>query len=84
MLIEETPSIIVIILIIALESLIEEIRKQRPTSGRHAIKLHHDNAKPHMHKDVVNYLESEGIKIIHQPANSRDPAPCDFWFIRSG
>ena len=32
----------------------EEIRKQRPTSGTHAIKLHHDNAGPHMHKDVVN------------------------------
>ena len=71
MLIEETPSIIVIILIIALEPLIEEIRNQRPTSVRHAIKLHHDNAKPHKHKDVVNYLESEGIKIIRQPANSR-------------
>ena len=53
-----------------LEALIEEIRKQRPTSGRHAIKLHHDNAKAHMHKDVVNYLESEGMKILGQPANS--------------
>ena len=58
-----------------LEPLIEEILKQRPTSGTHAIKLHHDNAKPHMHKDVVNYLESEGIKIIRQPANSPSLAP---------
>ena len=31
-----------------LEPLIEEIHKQRPTSGTHAIKLHHDKAKPHM------------------------------------
>ena len=61
-----------------MEPLIEEIRKQRSTSGTHAIKLHHDNAKPHMHKNIVNYLESEGIKIIRQLANSPDLAPCDF------
>ena len=64
-----------------LEPLIEEIRKQRPTSGTHAIKLHHDNAKPHVHKEVLNYLESEGIKIIRQPPNSPDLAPCDFWLF---
>ena len=34
-----------------------------------------------MHKDVVNYLESEGIKIIRQPANSPEVAPCDFWLF---
>ena len=31
-----------------------------------------------MHKDVVNYLESEGITIIHQPVNSSDLAPRHF------
>ena len=31
-----------------------------------------------MHKDVVNYLESEGIR---QPANSPSLAPCDFWLF---
>ncbi len=64
-----------------LEHLIDEIRKKRPTSGTHAIKLHHENAKPHVHKDVLNYLESEGIKIIQQPPNSPDVAPCDFWLF---
>ena len=34
-----------------------------------------------MHKDVVNYLESEGIKIIRQPANSPDLGPCNFWLF---
>ena len=68
-------------MIIALEALIEEIRNQRATSGKHAIKLHHDNAKAHMYKHVVNYLESEGIKIIGQPANSPELAPCDFWLF---
>mgnify|MGYP006940065011 FL=1 len=30
-----------------LQPLIDKIWKQRPTSGTHAVKLHHDNAKPH-------------------------------------
>jgi hypothetical protein len=64
-----------------LEPLIEEIRKKRPRSGTHAIKLHHSNAKPHVHKDVLNYLESEGIKIIRQPPNSPDLVPRDFWLF---
>ncbi len=64
-----------------LEPLIDEIRKKKPTSGTHAIKLHHDNAKPHVHKDVLTYLGSEGIKIIRQPPNSPDLAPCDFWLF---
>ena len=34
-----------------------------------------------MQKDVVNYLESEGIKIIRQPENSPSLAPCDFWLF---
>ena len=34
-----------------------------------------------MHKHVVNYLKSEGMKIIRQPANSREVAPCDFWLF---
>ena len=34
-----------------------------------------------VHKDVVNYLESEGITIIRQPVNSSDLAPCDFWLF---
>ena len=57
---------------------IEEIRKQRPTSGTHAIKLHRDNAGPHVYKDIVKYLESQGITTIRQPVNSPDLAPCDF------
>jgi hypothetical protein len=39
-------------------------QKAKPPSGTHAIKIHHDNAKPHIHKDVSTYLESEGITIM--------------------
>jgi hypothetical protein len=47
----------------------------------HAIKLHHDNARPHVHKDVLNYLKSKGIQTIRQLPNSPDLAPCDFWLF---
>ena len=64
-----------------LRPLVNEIKKQRPSSGTHAIKLHHDNANPHVHKDVSAYLESEGITIMPQPPYSPDLAPCDFWLF---
>ena len=84
MLIDETPSIIVIILIIALEPLIEEIRNQRATSGRHAIKLHHDNAKAHMHKHVGNYLQSERYQNYSPTSKFSRGCTMRFLVIRSG
>ncbi|CAF4887813.1 unnamed protein product, partial [Rotaria magnacalcarata] len=64
-----------------LQPLVNEIKKQRPSSGTHAIKIHHDNARPHAHKDVSTYLESQGIMKMLQPPNSPNLAPCDFWLF---
>lgn len=64
-----------------LKPLINNIRKQRPSCGVQGIKLHHDNGRPHVHKDVSNYLESEGITIVRHPPNSPDLSPCDFWLF---
>lgn len=64
-----------------LQPVIEEIKKQRPSSGTHAIKLHHDNGRPHVHQDVLDYLHSEGITIVQHPPNSPDLSPCDFWLF---
>lgn len=64
-----------------LQPVLEEIKKQRPSQGLHMIKLHHDNGKPHAHKDVVSYLESEDVTIMPHPPNSPDLAPCDFWLF---
>ena len=47
-----------------LRPVIDEIRKQRPFLGIQSFKLHHDNGRPHMHEDVVNYLQSEGVTIM--------------------
>lgn len=44
-----------------LQPVLEEINNQRPSQGIHMIKFHHDNGRAHVHKDVVSYLESEGV-----------------------
>ncbi|CAF4840010.1 unnamed protein product [Rotaria socialis] len=58
---------------------VKEIRKQRKSNGTKGIKLLHDNASPHRHSDVINYLTEEGINIIPHPPYSSDLALCDYW-----
>ncbi|CAF4820702.1 unnamed protein product, partial [Rotaria sp. Silwood1] len=64
-----------------LQHVIKEIKKQRPSSGTHAIKLYHDNGRAHVHQDLLDYLRSEGIAIVQHPPNSPDLSPCDFWLF---
>ena len=63
-----------------LQPMIEEIKKQRPSSGTHAIKLH-GNGRTHVHQDVPDYLRSEEITIVQHPPHSPDLSPCDFWLF---
>ncbi|CAF1476432.1 unnamed protein product, partial [Didymodactylos carnosus] len=62
-----------------LKPVVKEIWKQRKSSGTNGIKLLHDNAPPHTHSDVINYLTQEGINIMPHPPYSPDLAPCDYW-----
>jgi histone-lysine N-methyltransferase SETMAR len=64
-----------------LRPLVDEIKRQRPSYGTRGIKIHHDNGRPHVHEDVSDYLESEGLTIIPHPPNSPDLSPCDFWLF---
>ncbi len=64
-----------------MQPVIDEIKNQRPSLGTQAIKLQHYNRKPHIHKDVVSYRESESITIMPHPPNSPDLAPCAFWLL---
>ena len=64
-----------------LRPFIDEIERQRPAYGTRGIKIHHDNGRPHVHKDLSDYLESESLKIIPHPTNSPDLSPCDFWLF---
>ncbi len=64
-----------------LQPVIDEVKRQRPSLGVQSIKLHNDNDKPHIRRDVINYLESEGVTVIPHLPNSPDLAPCDFWLF---
>ena len=50
-----------------LRPLVRSINSHRPQSGTTSIKLLHDNARPHIHKNVKNYLKSQHIKVIDHP-----------------
>ena len=58
---------------------VEEINRQRPKSTTKNFKILHDNARPHVHKNVVSYLESQGMIIISHPPYLPDLSPCDYW-----
>ena len=45
------------------------------------LKFHHDNARPHTAKTVVEYLKSENFSKIDQPPYLPDLAPSDFWLF---
>ena len=55
-----------------LKPLIDNIKLQRHSCGVQGIKLHYDNGRPHVHRDVSNYLQSEDITIISHPSHSPD------------
>ena len=46
------------------------------------MKILHDKAQPHVHKNVINVLDNVGIAIIDHPPYSPDLVPCDFWLIK--
>ncbi|CAF3550480.1 unnamed protein product [Rotaria sp. Silwood1] len=62
-----------------LKPVVKAIWKQRKSAGTKGIKLLQDNARPHIHSDVINYLTEEGIIIMSHPPYSPDLAPCDYW-----
>lgn len=64
-----------------LEPLFDNIRRRRPKSGLHAIKLHHDNAKPHQTKDIKEFLQQQGVTLMPHPQYSPDLAASDFWLF---
>jgi hypothetical protein len=64
-----------------LRPLANEIKYQRPSFGTHCIKILQCNGKPHIHKEVCDYLESDSITIVPYLPNLPDLSPCDFWLF---
>ena len=59
----------------------DNIRRQRPKPGLHAIKMHHDNARVHQTKDIQIFLPEQGVMVMAHPLYSSDLAPSNFWLF---
>jgi histone-lysine N-methyltransferase SETMAR len=64
-----------------LKPLVKVLQSKRPETGCKNLKFHHDNARPHVHEDVVAFLEAQDFTIMDHPPYSPDLAPCDFWLF---
>ncbi len=64
-----------------LKTLVKNLHKKRPLSTTNGIKLHHDNARPHVKNIIFDYLKEEKIKVMAHPPYSPDLAPSDFWLF---
>jgi histone-lysine N-methyltransferase SETMAR len=64
-----------------LKPVILAIKNDRIVSGTKQMKILHDNARPHVHQNVDNFLKDNGIAKIQHPPYSPDLAPCDFWLF---
>jgi len=64
-----------------LSPMIQRVTSERPSQGVRDMWLLHDNARPHVHSNVRNFLESKGLRTIDHPAYSPDLAPCDYWLF---
>ena len=47
-----------------MKSVVKEIWNQRRSTSTKGMKLLDDNARPHIHSDVINYLTEEGMNIM--------------------
>ena len=52
-----------------LKPFVKEIWKQRRSTDTTGIKLLDDNARAHIHSDVIDYLTEEGMNIMAHPPN---------------
>jgi histone-lysine N-methyltransferase SETMAR len=59
----------------------EAVKKERRASGLRGMKLLHDGAKPHVHLNTRNFIQSSGIIEIDHPPYSPDLAPSDYWLF---
>ena len=47
-----------------LKALVKKLHKKRPSSTTNGIKLHHDNARPHVTDFIFDYLKEEKINVM--------------------
>ena len=59
----------------------KEIRKRRPCRGLRGIKLHWDNARPHITTRTRDFLTDKGVHLLPQPPYSLDIVPSEFYLF---
>lgn len=64
-----------------LKPVVKALEIDRSKCGSRNLKILHDNARPHVHQNVNNFLKEHGISTIEHPPYSPDLAPCDFWLF---
>ena len=63
-----------------MKPLVTAPNNQRPIIGSKNIKFYHDNAKHHVAKSVITYLDSQKLIITDYSPYSPHLAPSVFWF----
>ena len=61
--------------------LFNNIKRKRPRSSSHGLKLHHDNDRHHQKTSVRYFVEEQGVLLMRRPPYSLDLVPSDFWFF---
>ncbi len=64
-----------------LTRLVKKLHKKRLSSTTNGIKLHHDNARPHVKNIVFDYLQANKITVMAHLPYSPNLAPPDFWLF---
>ena len=64
-----------------LKPVIKALEIDRPKCVAKNLKILHDNARPHVHANVNNFLIKHGIGIIRHQLHSPYLALCDFWLF---
>ncbi len=57
------------------------IPQKRPKYRRGNFKLHHDNARPHVANNVLQFLPTKNIEIVPHPPYRPDLAPFNFFLF---
>ena len=64
-----------------LSPMIQDVESKRPDHGVRDNSILYDKAKPHVHINIRNFLESKDLKEIDHPSYPPDLVPCDFWLF---
>jgi histone-lysine N-methyltransferase SETMAR len=64
-----------------LKSVVDAVRRKRPSFANTGWSLLHDNAPVHTSKKVQAYLMHNNIEVLDHPSYSPDLSPCDFFLF---